>query len=52
MDDALRKYMSELGRRGGRSKSQKKLDAVRKTLKKANAKRLRRRLPHGGDTTK
>lgn len=41
----LRKYMSELGRRGGRSKSQKKIEAVKQTLKKANAKRLRRRMP-------
>lgn len=47
MDDALRKYMSELGKRGGRSKSQKKLDAAKKALKKANAARLKRRVPGG-----
>lgn len=45
MDEALRKYMSELGRKGGRAKSQKKLAAVKQSLKKANAARLKRRLP-------
>jgi len=45
MDEALRKYMSEIGRRGGRAKSQKKLDAAKAALKKANAVRLKRRLP-------
>ncbi len=50
-EEALRKYMAEIGRRGGRAKSQKKLDACKRTLKKANAARLKRRLP-GGSTNK
>jgi len=35
----LKKYFSDMGRKGGKSKSKKKLDAAKKTIEKVNAKK-------------
>lgn len=43
---AVREYMSELGRRGGRSRSPKKVAAAKQTIKIAKAVQLRRKLAH------
>ena len=39
---SLDEYLAELGRRGGRAKSEKKRKAGRENLKKARAAKLRR----------
>ena len=46
-EEIVRAYMGRIGRVGGRSKSPKKLRALKESLKKANAARLKRRIPDG-----
>ena len=44
VQEALRQRMSAIGRKGGRAKSERKKQASRNNVKKANAARLRRKL--------
>ena len=40
--DQIKKYLSEIGRRGGLSRSPAKIAAVRENVKKATATRLKK----------
>jgi hypothetical protein len=40
----VRKYLSKLGRKGGKSRSKAKVEAVRNSLEKARSKRWRKKV--------